>query len=102
MAVKGSEIAIPLERSDKNTPLKDVDLVMFPNPTNDFTQFYLNGSNTITSIRILDMRGREVKRLANVNNKQATVNLDDVSNGLYLAEVMTEKGRVVKKLQVIK
>ena len=102
MAVKGSEIAIPLERNDKNTPLKDVDLVMFPNPTNDFTQFYLNGSNTITSIRILDMRGREVKRLANVNNKQATVNLDDVSNGLYLAEVMTEKGRVVKKLQVIK
>ena len=102
IAVKGKEIAIPIERNDKNTPLKDVDLIMFPNPTNDFTQFYLNGSNTITSIRILDMRGREVKRVANVNNKQANVDLEGISNGLYLAEVMTEKGRVVKKLQVIK
>ena len=100
--LKGSEIVIPLERSNKNAPLKENDVVSFPNPTSDFMEFHLNGYNTIQSIRILDLRGREVKRLMNVNGRQTRINLDDLSNGLYMAEVMTEKGRVVKKVQVIK
>jgi hypothetical protein len=62
----------------------------------------LNGYNTIQSIKIFDMRGREVKQLMNVNSKQTRIDMSDVTNGLYMAEVMTEKGRVVKKLQVIK
>lgn len=102
IAVKGSEIVIPLEIGNKNEPLKEADVKMFPNPTSDFAEFYLNGYNTIQSIRILDLRGREVKRLMNVNSRQTRINMDDLTNGLYLAEVMTEKGRVVKKLQVIK
>jgi hypothetical protein len=101
IAVQGSEIVLPLEVVDKNTPVKDTDVKMYPNPTNDFAEFYLNGANTIQSIRILDLRGREVKRVQ-VNGKHAMINMDNLSNGLYLAEVMTEKGRVVKKLQVIK
>ena len=100
--VKGSELVIPFAVTKKDEPLKDTDVLSFPNPTSDFVEFYLNGYNTIQSIRILDLRGREVKRLMNVNGRQARINMDDMSNGLYLAEVMTDKGRVVKKLQVIK
>ena len=100
--VKGSELVIPLAVTKKDEPLKDTDVLSFPNPTSDFVEFYLNGYNTIQSIRILDMRGREVKRQMNVNGKQTRINLDDLTNGLYMAEVMTDKGRVVKKVQVIK
>jgi Secretion system C-terminal sorting domain/Bacterial Ig domain len=101
-AVKGSEIVIPLEVGNKDVAVKDTDVKMFPNPTSDFAEFYLNGYNTIKSIKIFDMRGREVKQLMNVNSKQTRIDMSDVTNGLYMAEVMTEKGRVVKKLQVIK
>ena len=100
--IKGSELVIPIEVGNKNVALKDEDVKMFPNPTSDFAEFYLNGYNTIQSIRILDMRGREVRILQNVNSKQTRIDMSELTNGLYMAEVMTEKGRVVKKLQVIK
>jgi Secretion system C-terminal sorting domain/Bacterial Ig domain len=100
--IKGSEIVIPIEVGNKNVALKDEDVKMFPNPTSDFAEFYLNGYNTIQSIRILDMRGREVRMMQNVNSKQTRIDMSELTNGLYMAEVMTEKGRVVKKLQVIK
>lgn len=100
--VQGSELVLPLLQTKKDEPLRDSDVVSFPNPTSDFMEFHLNGYNTIHSIRLLDLRGREVKRLMNVNGKQTRLNLDDLANGLYMAEVMTDKGRVVKKVQVIK
>jgi hypothetical protein len=100
--VKGSEISIPLEVGNKTVALQESDVIMFPNPTSDFAEFYLNGYNKIESIRILDMRGREVRSMKNINGKQSRIDLSEMSNGLYMAEVMTEKGRVVKKLQVIK
>jgi hypothetical protein len=101
-ALKGSEIAIPLEVKSNGSQLKDSDVIMYPNPTSDFAEFYLNGYNKIQSIRIMDMRGREVRQLTNVNSKQTRIDMSELTNGLYMAEVMTENGRVVKKLQVIK
>jgi Secretion system C-terminal sorting domain/Bacterial Ig domain len=100
--VKGCEIAIPLETGKKDVAVQESDVIMFPNPTSDFAEFYLNGYNTIQSIRILDMRGREVRSMKNINGKQSRIDLSEMTNGLYMAEVMTENGRVVKKLQVIK
>ncbi|MDZ7876826.1 MAG: T9SS type A sorting domain-containing protein [Saprospiraceae bacterium] len=101
-AAQGSEIVIPIAVSSKTTAVKEADLLMFPNPTSDFAEFYLNGNNTIQSIRVYDMRGREVSSVKNVNSKQARLDMTDLTNGLYMAEVMTEQGRVVKKMQVIK
>jgi Secretion system C-terminal sorting domain len=101
-AVKGSEIVIPIDIVDKSAVLKEADVKLFPNPTSDFAEFYLNGYNKIQSIRVLDMRGREVAQLKNVDSKQTRIDMSEFTNGLYMAEVLTDKGRVVKKLQVIK
>ena len=99
---RGSEIAIPLAIVDKNAVLTEADVKLFPNPTSDFAEFYLNGYNKIQSVRILDIRGREVQSVKNVNSKQTRIDMSEFPNGLYMAEILTEKGRVVKKLQVIK
>jgi hypothetical protein len=101
-AAQSSELVIPIEVKSKTVAVKDADVLMFPNPTSDFAEFYLNGNNTIQSIRILDMRGREVSTLKNVKSKQARMDMSELTNGLYMAEVMTEQGRVIKKMQVIK
>jgi Secretion system C-terminal sorting domain len=102
IAAQNSELVIPIEVGKKVVPVKEADVLMFPNPTSDFAEFYLNGNNTIQSIRVFDMRGREVSNSKNVNSKQARVDMTELPNGLYMAEVMTEQGRVVKKMQVIK
>jgi hypothetical protein len=101
-AAQSSELVIPIEVGGKTVAVKDADVLMFPNPTSDFAEFYLNGNNTIQSIRIYDMRGREVSTVKNVKSKQARIDMTELPNGLYMAEVMTEQGRVVKKMQVIK
>ena len=48
------------------------------------------------------MMGKEVSRQNNIKGKQATVYFDNFTPGMYIAEVMTEKGKILKKLQVVK
>ena len=82
--------------------MQDSDLLMFPNPSSDFMSFYLNGVNKIESLRVVDMMGKEVSRLNNIKGKEATVYFDNMTSGMYMAEVVTEKGVILKKMQVVK
>lgn len=100
--IQGKEIAIPLKIVKKDEPMKESDLLMFPNPSSDFMSFYLNGVNNIESLRVVNMMGKEVTRQNNIKGKQATVYFDNLTTGMYIAEVMTEKGKITKKIQVVK
>lgn len=102
LQIQGKEIAIPIKVAKKDEPMKDSDLLMFPNPSSDYMSFYLNGVNTIESLRVIDMMGKEVNRQNNIKGKQATVYFDNFTPGMYIAEVMTEKGKILKKIQVVK
>ena len=102
LQIEGKEIEIPIKLIKKDEPMKESDLLMFPNPSSDFMSFYLNGVNNIESLRIVDMMGKEVNRQNNIKGKQATVYLDNFAPGMYLAEVITEKGKIMKKIQVVK
>ena len=100
--IAGKEIAIPIKIAKKDAPMQDSDLLMFPNPSSDFMSFYLNGVNKIESLRVVDMMGKEVSRLNNIKGKEATVYFDNMTSGMYMAEVVTEKGVILKKMQVVK
>lgn len=100
--IEGKEIAIPIKVVKKDEPMKESDLLMFPNPSSDFMSFYLNGVNNIESLRVVDMMGKEVMRQNSVKGKQATVYFDNLATGMYIAEVTTEKGKIIKKIQVVK
>jgi Secretion system C-terminal sorting domain/Bacterial Ig domain/Dockerin type I domain len=100
--IEGKEIAIPLKIAKKDAPMAETDLLMFPNPSSDFMSFYLNGVNNIESLRVVDMMGKEVSRQNNIKGKQATVYFDNLTTGMYIAEVTTEKGKIIKKMQVVK
>ncbi len=102
LQIEGKEIEIPIKLVKKDEPIKESDLLMFPNPSSDFMSFYLNGVNNIESLRIVDMMGKEVNRQNNIKGKQATVYFDNFAPGMYLAEVTTEKGKIMKKIQVVK
>jgi hypothetical protein len=102
IALPSAELEIPLELGKKADALKNEDLVLYPNPANDMINFHLNGVNTIEYVRLMDATGREITRLNNVNAKSASINVDASMRGFYIAEVMTEKGRVIKKVEIIK
>jgi hypothetical protein len=92
------KIDLRLRKDDK--PLSDSDLTTFPNPTSDMVTFYLSNTNSINTIQLFDMSGREVRRFNEVNDIQKTVDLSTLSTGMYMARVQTEKGVIVKKINV--
>ena len=100
--LKAQDLVIPLSIGTKTEPLKQDDLVMYPNPAGDNVNFYINGVNSIQYVRLMDATGREVMRQNNVDAKSATLQVNGVSAGFYITEVMTEKGRIVKKLEIFK
>jgi Secretion system C-terminal sorting domain len=85
--------------TDEKLKASDVDL--FPNPNNgDFltiTSPYIKNS----IVKISDLNGRVLSENKLEDNETQQLKLpQDMPNGLYLVEISTPKGRVIKKLIV--
>jgi hypothetical protein len=96
-----AEMELPIVLRKKEEKIKNDDLITYPNPANGQVNFHINGINTIEYVRLMDATGREVMRV-NVDAKAAQLQTGDLSNGLYIAEVMTEKGRIMRKVEILK
>jgi endonuclease I/chitodextrinase len=69
---------------------------LFPNPLNGSNLNIVNTSMVkINSIKIFTISGKQVISL---ENPDSTVNLNGLSNGLYIVKLISEKGTSVKKL----
>lgn len=75
---------------------------LFPNPTHDFVQISMvDLSDQLKSVSIIDMLGKTVKKIANINSKIISVSILDLSKGVYTVTIDTENGlKQVKKLIV--
>jgi uncharacterized repeat protein (TIGR01451 family) len=83
--------------------LENGDFVFYPNPTNDFITVSLkNNSDSITSISVFDVVGKEIMNLKPIlNTVNQTLDLSSVNSGMYFIEVTTENNlKVVKKVMV--
>jgi hypothetical protein len=100
-ALPETEIEVPIVLRKKEDKIKNDDLITYPNPAKGQVNFHLNGINTIEYVRLMDVTGREVLRV-NVDAKAAQLQTGGLSNGLYIAEVMTEKGRIMRKVEIMK
>ena len=98
--IKGGSIEIPILPKATNTVLQNSDLHVYPNPANTTANFYLNGDNALNSVRLVDLSGKTISEFSNINSKQFTIPLSGMSNGLYILDVKTDKGRITQKLQV--
>ncbi len=72
-------------------------LNIYPNPASSIIN--VNAGGNIESIRIVNMAGQCVYS-ANENDSNATVNVSDLSNGMYFMEVTTEAGTTTQKITV--
>jgi Secretion system C-terminal sorting domain len=96
-----ADVELPIVLRKKEEKIKNDDLITYPNPANGQVNFHINGINTIEYVRLMDVTGREVMRV-NVDAKAAQLQTGNLSNGLYIAEVMTEKGRIMRKVEIMK
>lgn len=69
-----------------------------PNPANDF----INISNTenikVSNIKITDLNGRVVKQNNFDNVSSINLNVSDLSSGVYMMNINTNEGMMVKKI----
>ncbi len=84
------------------TTFDDNSLVLYPNPANNLVQIDLiNTNEQVKSIVIYDMLGKEVKTIAVTTTSSLSVDVSDVSKGMYLVEITSESNlKVTKKLMV--
>ncbi|MEL6124685.1 MAG: T9SS type A sorting domain-containing protein, partial [Bacteroidota bacterium] len=77
------------------------EVVVYPNPSANFVEFFANGDDTITSIFIYDVAGRSVTSKVGINasSYRLTHQLD---SGVYVAQVQTALGQVNEMIQVSK
>lgn len=70
------------------------EITLYPNPSNGF--FTIN-TKLPTDVVAIDVTGKEVFRMFNINN-QTTLNLTQLQKGLYLLKLSNELGEQTKKI----
>ena len=79
--------------------LVKLNVLLYPNPANHIVTIKPNDGVTITSIEMFDISGKKINiRLSDSN----TLNVSNLSNGVYLLNIISKTGSVTKKLIVKK
>jgi len=81
-------------------PATALNLRMYPNPAQDGVTLDLGEVNGEVSVRVLTLEGREVLQKQANGMQQLELNLTQLSQGAYIVDVTTEKGRAVQTLIV--
>jgi hypothetical protein len=89
-----------------NEDVEDVEFSVYPNPSNG--QFTVESSNDTNSndavISVLDLNGRVVftKEIQNASRLNETIDVQNLTNGLYLLQIQQGASRTVKKIIINK
>lgn len=85
--------------------LKRVDAALmanvYPNPAQTADAVMIDSNVSLAGITLRTMLGTEIAvPITNKTNGKAELNLSEVANGLYLLEVKTTSGSIIKKLMI--
>jgi hypothetical protein len=72
-------------------------LSVYPNPSKGIVN--INNTDTnINSIEISDLNGRVVKTVNSINDVNTQINISELSTGVYIMKIVSEKGTTTKKV----
>ncbi len=96
-------IDVHIPAKDEEKTVSNADLRVFPNPTSNVVNLYLNGyGNEVASYEIYNISG-QLMTTAAVAAKSATIDVSTWNTGLYVARVVTMDGEVLnRKFEVAK
>lgn len=71
-------------------------LAVYPNPANDVVNVTVDAA--ISNVVVADLNGRTVKNAKFNGVSEASVNISDLSAGVYMMTVSSDKGSITKKI----
>lgn len=81
-----------------NTFNKEVDIVMYPNPTRDYIRVHTKRGIDIANVQLFDTKGSLILQ-KEINYSTARVSLPSgIKTGIYFVRISTEEGNVTRKL----
>lgn len=81
---------------------KDLRVSLYPNPTQDLLTIKLESDAKMESIVVYNILGQMVKSEKVKNEKEHSISLSNLSNGLYQVKIVTNKGNVTQKVDLVK
>ena len=77
------------------------DIAVFPNPVSN--ELHLINLDLQSKIKIIDVSGRkyDVKAIPNFRQKSVKIDLSNLKSGIYIAQILSEKG-IAKSFKIIK
>jgi len=87
-------------RADKNKGLDSNKLIVYPNPSKGQVMIHLNGSNKMSSFRLLGLNGAELISNLSPDFKHEILDLSFLTDGMYILQVETDLGLITKKIVI--
>ena len=85
-----------------NTIELNNEVVLFPNPSNDFVNVKLTSSDKkIKHIRIIDINGRIITEYTPKHINSIKLNTNNLENGIYLIQVTTSDNKVLRHKKIV-
>jgi uncharacterized repeat protein (TIGR01451 family) len=76
--------------------------LIYPNPANSYFQIELNNSNEkLKNVEIIDVLGKIIKNVDQPNTNQQTINVSDLSKGIYFVKILLENNLIKTKKLII-
>jgi hypothetical protein len=75
--------------------LESRELTIVPNPVKDVLNIHLSQNETISSIVLIDLSGRQV---LSINDHLTSISVSNLKAGMYIANIATDKGVYSKKI----
>ncbi|RZL17903.1 MAG: T9SS type A sorting domain-containing protein [Pedobacter sp.] len=71
---------------------------VFPNPATNVVNISNNNNILVNAVQIVDLNGRTVKSVKFDGVVSAEINISDLSSGMYMMTVSSDKGTMTKKI----
>ena len=66
-------------------------ILLYPNPTNSILHINLQNTNeSLQKITVYDLIGKQIKMFSGSGTQQSTINVGELSNGVYMIEIITD------------
>jgi hypothetical protein len=92
-------VTVNLASSTEN--IEDFNLEIFPNPAQDLLNVKANNA-ILNSIAIYNINGQLVQQSLELNSDQQSIDISILSEGVYMIQVLTDKGLINRKIVVKK
>ncbi len=94
---------VPRSEEDiANAPLTEDLVKVYPNPAQNLLNVHLNGGQEFEQVLVYNMTGQVVYNSGKTMARRTQFDVSRLQNGIYILSVVTQKGVVNKKFEVLK